>query len=136
MAEDTTDWSQFREFRAVELTQSFVLSWHYHDGSLLIDIDLCLCAEHRFYETPRPAENACYRQAIIEFPDCLQLLKRAEPDHCAAGGSIEETIAALGTGRISELLRTADGEYRIGGKFGNVAISADRPLLRIRGLFA
>lgn len=63
-----TDWRKLREFSAVDLTQSFILSWHVEPETLLIDIDVYLTDEHPFYEKPRPAEKTCIRPAIIEFP--------------------------------------------------------------------
>ena len=64
------DWRQLREFAGVDLTQSFVLSWKSQADTLSIDIDLFLCAEHPFYERPRPAEKVCIRPACIDFPWC------------------------------------------------------------------
>jgi hypothetical protein len=54
MRENPTNWTELREFRAVDLLQSFVLSWHAESGSLQIDLDLYLCPEHAFFERPRP----------------------------------------------------------------------------------
>ena len=70
MSDVVVDWSDLREFHAVELTRSFVLTWQFDKGSLLIDLDLCIAASHALYETPRPAEGDCIRPAILEFPDC------------------------------------------------------------------
>ena len=53
-----TDWRRLREFFAVDLDQSFILSWHVESEALLIDVDLHLTAKHPFYEEPRPAEKA------------------------------------------------------------------------------
>jgi len=55
MTDDTTDWTDLREFKSVDLTQSFVLSWSTESESLLVDVDLFLCPDHTFFEKPRPA---------------------------------------------------------------------------------
>ena len=70
MANDATtvSWRQLREFADVDLTQSFVLSWHLDGEMLVVDVDLYLEPEHPFYEPPRPAEKACIRPAVVEFP--------------------------------------------------------------------
>lgn len=125
--DDTNDWRDLREFAGVALTASFVLSWEYVGGSLLIDVDLCLNAEHPFYETPRPSEGACIRPATLEFPYCTSLAGGA------ATGDATAVAAALGHGRIFDLRRIGDGRYEISGAFGRVEIASERPLLRLKG---
>jgi len=49
MTGDVTDWRELREFKAVDLSKSFVLSWDTESESLLIDVDLFLCSDHAFY---------------------------------------------------------------------------------------
>jgi len=58
-----TDWHKLHEFAAVDLAQSYILSWHVEPEALIIDIDIFLTAEHSFYEKPRPAEKVCIRPA-------------------------------------------------------------------------
>lgn len=130
MSEDTTDWTELREFAAVGLTQSYALSWQLNTTSLLIDLDLYLCPDHPFYEKPRPSEKGCYRAAFLEFPTCIQVLVAGK----IAQESLAETIQSLAPGRIMGLRRTGDGKYEIIGKFGVVEILADRPLLRIKDM--
>lgn len=122
-----TDWRRLREFTAVDLTQSFILSWHLESETLMVDIDVFLTSEHPFYERPRPAEKACIRPALIEFPICEGI--------SADGNSLEtvaETAASLGHGAIEGLQRHENGQYEINGKFGTVLITAERPLLRLK----
>jgi len=125
---DTTDWTELREFKAIDLKKSFVLSWEVEAGSLLVDVDLCLCPEHAFYEEPRPAEGACYRAAIIDFPHC----KKAADS--AGDTELANSLTQLRPGRISGLTRTGEGEYEIFGEFGRVVIKAERPMVRLKGL--
>ncbi len=125
---DTTDWTELREFKAIDLTRSYALSWHVEGGSLLIDVDLCLCADHIFYEEPRPAEGACYRPALIEFPHCE---KAADS---AAVLRLADSVQRLQPGQISGLRRTGEGEYEIIGEFGRVVIQAERPMVRLKSL--
>ena len=94
----------------------------------MVDVDVYLTPEHPFYEKPRPAEKVCIRAAIIEFPYC----DLVEVDGKKAG-SIELTIAGLGHGAIEGLRRHNDGRYEINGRFGTVFISAERPILRLKG---
>ena len=123
----STDWRKLREFAAVELNHSFILSWKFRPETLLIDIDVCLSPEHPFYEKPRPAEKACIRPAIIEFPYCDALSVAGDPS-----ASVADAAKGLGHGAIVGLQRHADGRYEINGDFGTVFITADRPILRLK----
>lgn len=124
----STDWRQLREFAAVDLNQSFILSWHVESELLMIDIDVFLTEDHPFYEKPRPAEKYCIRPAIVEFPFCEALSVDGNDD-----GSIAELVETIGHGAIEGLRRLDDGRYEISGKFGVVLVSAERPLLRLKG---
>lgn len=122
------DWRSLREFADVDLEHSFVLSWNFDTGTLLVDIDLLLLPKHPFYERPRPAEKVCIRPALIEFPFCVA----AGPSGPKSRNDIAESIAGLGGGAISGLRLITDGHYEIAGEFGVVHIEAERPLLRLR----
>ena len=126
--EESVDWRKLREFADVDLTESFVLSWHFESGTLFIDVDVLLLPEHAFYETPRPAEKVCIRPALIEFPFC----ERIESNGLLVGEDIAADIDKLGHGAIEGLQRLADGCYEINGEFGTVKIEAERPLLRLK----
>ncbi len=123
-----TDWRQLREFAAVDLNQSYILSWHLESETLMVDIDVLLTSEHPFYEKPRPAEKVCIRPAIIEFPFCEEISVDGRVSDDA-----DETSAGLGHGLIESLRRYDDGRYEIKGDFGTVFVSAERPLLRLKG---
>jgi hypothetical protein len=123
-----TDWRKLREFSAVDLDQSFILSWHIESETLMIDIDVHLTSEHPFYEKPRPAEKVCIRPAIIEFPFFEALTVDDDTSSTAT-----ELVARLGHGVIESLQRQEDGRYEIKGEFGTVCIVAERPLLRLKG---
>jgi len=125
---NTTEWRQLREFADVDLTQSYVLSWHFESDTLLIDIDLYLTPQHPFYEKPRPAEKVCIRPATIEFPFCEALGPDGGPD-----AELVDIAGNLGLGAISGLRRLANARYEITGEFGTVFIDAERPLLKLKG---
>jgi hypothetical protein len=127
--EDTTDWRELREFRGVDLDESFVLSWRIEGGSLRLDVDLCLLPQHPFYETPRPSRRACYHAGIVEFPACSALDAR---NRDGAARPPSQVANELGLGRITGLKRTSDGVYEIHGAFGEVEVRSDRPLLRLK----
>lgn len=128
MIDETTNWKELREFKAVDLEQSFVLSWEVRAESLEIDVDLFICPEHAFYEKPRPAEKACFRPAHIEFPHCSSVsIVDVGPNR-----SVQDSVNSLGGGRISDLYRTGEGQYEIVGDFGVVAIRAERPMVRLK----
>jgi len=128
-----TDWRRLREFSAVDLDQSFILSWHVESETLLVEIDVCLASEHPFYEKPRPAERVCIRPAVIEFPFCEQMtIGEGGGDDLVR--SSEEVAESLGHGAITGLQRHEDGRYEINGEFGTVFVTAERPLLRLKGL--
>jgi hypothetical protein len=124
----TVSWRHLREFADVNLTRSFVLSWHVEGEMLVVDIDLFLEPDHPFYESPRPAEKACIRPAFIEFPYCDELRSTQ-----AGSGEVAEISGKLGLGAISDLVVLDDGRYAISGEFGTVYIVAERPILRLKG---
>lgn len=125
---DPVDWRKLREFSGVDLSRSYVLSWHAEREALVVDIDLLLEPEHPFYEAPRPAEKVCIRPAFIEFPYCERL---------AAGGAAGEPAHIAPTiagGAIEGFRVLADGHYEMHGDFGNVSIRSERPILRLKGV--
>ncbi len=73
MSDVPINWTDLREFRATGLTDSFVLSWRMESDTLQVDLDILLMPEHAFYEKPRPAEGACIRPAMLEFPHCTMV---------------------------------------------------------------
>ena len=113
----------------MDLTESFVLSWHFESETLFIDADILLLPDHPFYEKPRPAEKVCIRPALVEFPFCVSV----SVDGSTGGGDISNVLDGLGHGAISGLQRRADGRYEIRGDFGTVAIEAERPVIRLKG---
>jgi len=128
---DSTDyvgWRKLREFADVDLTKSFILSWHIEAGALLVDVDLFLEHGHPFYEQPRPAEKVCIRPAIIEFPYCQSIY----PEGAEVEGSMADIVSALSLGAIEGLRRFSDGPFEIRGDFGMVRIDAERPIMRLR----
>lgn len=127
--DDSTDWRISREFVAVDLTQSFVLSWVIESGALLVDVDLYLTPAHPFYERPRPAEKICIRAAVIEFPFCVGL----QADGGIENADMVDVAARLGHGAIDGLRQLAKGHFEISGEFGVVIVDAERPILRLKG---
>ena len=127
-ADGSTNWRRLREFSGVDLTHSFVLSWHLEGAALCIDIDVQLTPEHPFYEEPRPAEKVCIRPALIEFPHARTI----ESDGVSNCKDLAEAITVLGLGAISGLCRLAGGRYELEGDFGIVLIAAERPILRLK----
>ncbi len=123
------DWREIREFAGVNLARSFVLFWELESERLMVDIDLLLTPEHPFYEKPRPAEKACIRPAVIEFPFC----DRIESDVVPADTDPAALAGKLGHGAIKGLRRLVDGRYELRGEFGVVMLSAERPILRLKG---
>ncbi len=121
-------WRKLREFADVDLTKSFILSWHVEVETLMIDVDLYLEPGHPFYEKPRPKEKVCIRSAIIEFPFCVAI----KPDRGSTEGKLEAIVVNLEIGAIEGLRRFSDGPYEIRGDFGTVKIDAERPILRLR----
>jgi len=127
-ADESVDWRKLREFADVELTKSYVLSWHVEGDSLVIDVDLILTPEHPFFEKPRPSEKMCIRPAVIEFPYCESIR--------IGGTAVEEplndAVARLELGAIKGLKRMHEGPFEISGEFGTVRIDSERPILRLR----
>lgn len=130
MSADTTDWTELREFKGTDLPKSFVLSWGMEAESLIIDVDLLLTPEHVFYEIPRPAEKACFRPALIEFPWCTRVANHDD----SKAQSVMDALESLGIGRIDGLRRTGEGRYELTGQFGIIDILAERPMVRLKNL--
>ena len=129
MAEDgSTSWRELREFAAVDLTRSFVLSCELQSGTLMVELDLFLTPEHPFYEKPRPAQKVCIRPAVIEFPYCETITA----ENIAAELGLATTAKRIGHGAISGFRRRADSCYEISGEFGTIVVDAERPILRIK----
>ena len=126
--EDATSWRDLREFRGIDLAESYVLGWAFDRGSLLVDLDILLVPEHPFYERPRPAEKVCIRGATLEFPHC-EAVRHGER------GAIDSAdgLAALGTGKLANLRVYAEGVYEIEGRFGRITLEAERPVLMLAG---
>jgi hypothetical protein len=126
---EAVDWRSLREFADIDLTRSFVLSWHFEAETLFIDTDVLLLPDHPFYEKPRPAEKVCIRPALVEFPFCVDIRVDGSP----SGGEISALVSKIGHGAITGLKRRGDGRYEIRGDFGAVVIEAERPILRLKG---
>ena len=126
--DEKISWRQLREFADVDLAKSFVLSWHLEGETLELDIDVYLEADHPFYEMPRPAEKICIRPAVIEFPYCEALQADAED-----GSEVIDIAGKIKHGAISDLYVLDDGRYAISGEFGTVLVTAERPILRLKG---
>lgn len=130
MSSGATNWTELREFHAVDLAESFVVSWSTEAETLLIDLDLYLLPDHAFYEKPRPSEGACYRPALLEFPYCTRLMG----DRIGTRPrSVTHAAAQLQAGKIAGLEVVGDGHYEMSGTFGTVSIHAERPILRLKG---
>ena len=127
--DESVDWSKLREFAGVDLTGSFVLTWHFQAGMLLIDSDILLLPDHPSYEKPRPAEKVCIRPAVMEFPFCTDV----SVDGMKGSGNVKDFASRLGHGAITGLQRRADGRFELQGEFGEVIIEAERPVLRFKG---
>jgi len=126
--EDATSWRDLREFRGVDLTESYVLAWAFDRGSLLVELDVLLLPEHPFYERPRPAEKACIRAATLEFPHCESVRHGDRRPIDTADG-----LATIGAGKLANLRVYAEGVYEIEGRFGQVTLVAERPALMLSG---
>lgn len=124
-----TNWTELQEFKGVDLTSSYVLSWGFSKDTLQLDVDVCLTPRHPLYEPPRPSEDAFILPAVIEFPACTRIDALGWHADRADMRSLADQLAH---GRINSLQRIAEGVYRIDGKFGRVIMHADRPLLRLR----
>ena len=125
---EAVDWRKLREFAAVDLTSSFVLSWYFESDTLFIDSDILLLPDHPFYEKPRPAERVCIRPAIIEFPFCVDV----GLDGSSGKRDLKAFVGDLGHGAVTGMQRRADGCYEIRGDFGTVSIEAERPVLKLK----
>ena len=120
MSDDETNWTEFREFATVDLDQSFVVAWETNGGSSVIDLDVVLRPEHAFYEEPRPAEGACFRPAVIDFPLCTQITGPGKD----CNGNVAGAVESLKSGRIAGLRRTGNGHYANWCELGPAAIVA------------
>ena len=128
MIDEETDWRSLREFRGIDLSASFALGFKFDGGKFQVDADLCLLEDHAFYETPRPAEKACFRPASIDFDDCREIVV----DSGESATDLRSAAAAIGGGQMRDFRKTGPARYRFEGDFGTVAIIAERPVVRFR----
>jgi len=125
---EMTGWTKLREFKAVDLASSYALSWHMTGHALVIDLDLCLTAEHPFYVAPRRLRQDCVQPALLEFPHCSRLSRADAP---VRAGDPAEIALGMRPGRIHGLQLVDDGHYEMSGDFGSVRIQSERPILRL-----
>lgn len=131
MSDGTVDWTELHEFFGVDLTLSYALSWHIETSSLFIDLDLYLKKEHPLYEEPRPAEKACFRPALLEFPECTRATTTSSSNE-----ELAAVVNKIAPGKITGLRLVRDGQYEVSGDFGVIEIASERPLLKIKDLSA
>ncbi len=125
---DAVSWTEFREFRGIDLEASFLLSATLLGDMLKLELDLVLTPEHALYEKPRPAQKACVRAGIVEFP---YLDRLAVDDQAILTETAVSALASLEPGRISALSVAGEGSYLLSGEFGTVAFESGRPVLHI-----
>lgn len=125
---DAVSWEAFREFRGIDLEASFLLSATMTGDMLKLEVDLVLTPDHALFEKPRPAQKACVRAGIVEFPylDSLSI-----DENSIDSADVAPSLALLQPGKIASLEVTGEGNYLLTGEFGTVAFESGRPVLHI-----
>lgn len=51
----------------IDLTDSWILCWHYSDKDFIFEIEFSLWPENPHYETPKPGDWTCYKKGQLIF---------------------------------------------------------------------
>ncbi len=112
-------WAKNPIFRGIDLTDSFVLSWHTSDSQLVFDLEASVWPDSPHYEQPLPDEHTCYKRAALVFAGFTTISGLRDMHQ------IKPAINADGSqdyGSIDHLEDTGVG-FHVSGEFGSVAIS-------------
>ncbi|MDT3399859.1 hypothetical protein RKE29_25025 [Streptomyces sp. B1866] len=124
MNTEEVDYTNLPGFRGVYLEDSFVTDIEARPGRLSFRLDLVLTPEHPTYLPPRPGEQHCYREAVIEFTDVRRLVW--------AGQGTPPATDSSGThdyGGADSFVATGN-VYRIEGDWGEIEIESEAPYIR------
>lgn len=116
------NWPDMREFRHVDLNDTFVLSWAVTDDALVFTVEASLWPGHPLYTTPPKADWTCYRKASLSFPGLTQVEGLCS---MAESASTTDPDGSIDYGTIDALQKNDDGSYHVSGDFGKVTIYSD-----------
>lgn len=117
------DWTQLKEFDAVDLSESYVLGWHQTPTEVVFELDVALTPEHRLYVAPRSGERTCWVRGALHFPEA-SIVHGLLEQRSVVGAT--DATGARDYGNIDQL-SWADGQARIVGEFGDVTLRSARP---------
>jgi len=121
------DYSQMVGFADVYLEDAFVLEVKATPGSLALDVEVVLTAQHRAYRPPASGEQNCYARGTIEFPNVRDLawVGQGTPPAVDASGSKDY-------GGIDALFWNGS-VFHVEGDWGVMDVTSDLPVIRLLG---
>lgn len=119
-----SDYYEIESLKYVYLEDSYILDIREYANSIEFEIEAVLTEGHPLYRVPREGEKYCYRKARIAFPNVRHVdwVKRNDEKFSDATGAVDY-------GNIDSFY-VKDGEYYVGGDFGEVHILSDQPALK------
>ena len=123
-----TDWTEISVFDGLDLSESFVLSWHLGKENLCFEVEFMVCESHPAYNPPPPGEWACYERGKLEFPNVIRV------SGLRSMGSVQPAIDANGErdyGHFDTFAEVRSGEFIFAGDFGEVCVVSQNPMVKL-----
>ena len=122
------DWTEISVFDGLDLSESFVLSWHRGQDLLSFEVEFLVCESHPAYQPPAPGEWACFKKGKLEFPDVVRVLG------LRSMRAVKPAIDATGErdyGHFDTFSEVGSGEFKFEGDFGEVRVVSRNPSVEI-----
>lgn len=104
------------ELKGIDLSDSWVMYWHYKENELYFDIEASIWPESKYYEDPKEGEYTCYKKARVSFSNIQELsglisIQDIRPAYDANND--------IDYGNI-DVFEVKDNGYFLAGEFGEV----------------
>jgi hypothetical protein len=122
-------WLEIPALEAIDLTNSYVLSWNQSQNAVRFIMDFVLTQDHPLYTLPQDDEWACFRSGELVFSGATRITGLYSMD------DVKPAIGATGEkdyGCIDSLVEIGAGQYEVEGEFGTVSIKSEEPRVLIR----
>jgi len=67
------DWKEFKEFKGIDLNDSFVIEWSSSNNELTFKLEASIWPESEYYQKPNSNEYTCYKTAELKFSKFVKL---------------------------------------------------------------
>src|ERR1700741_1985131 len=115
-------YSNWTDFENVFFEDSFVLNITETPNSIIFQMEVVLLPDHDLYETPKPGEAHCYKDARLEFNNISNLKWVGKNlDFISIDANNETDL-----GNIDSFYKN-ESEYFLEGDWGKIVITSDQP---------